>query len=112
MFVDMMWRKTFYMLRLSSDLSYLTSDALLATGLTLNHNDFDHNNLSAKFRYRQENIPVTIELLPNNTIKVYYPSEAQAVTPGQQVVIYEGQKCLGGAVIEKIYYKGSEKTYL
>ncbi|MBT1317982.1 tRNA 2-thiouridine(34) synthase MnmA [Mycoplasma bovis] len=96
----------------SSDLSYLTSDALLATGLTLNHNDFDHNNLSAKFRYRQENIPVTIELLPNNTIKVYYPSEAQAVTPGQQVVIYEGQKCLGGAVIEKIYYKGSEKTYL
>lgn len=47
--------------------------------------------------------------MPNNTIKVYYPSESQAVTPGQQVVLYEGQKCLGGAVIEKFIIKAAKK---
>nr|WP_156930744.1 tRNA 2-thiouridine(34) synthase MnmA [Mycoplasmopsis felifaucium] len=96
----------------ASDISYVTSDELLASGVTLNNSDFDKNNLSAKFRYRQKDIKVHVEFLENNTMKVYYPETAQAVTPGQQVVLYDGEKCLGGGTIEKIYYKGQFKNYL
>ncbi|WP_029608886.1 tRNA 2-thiouridine(34) synthase MnmA [Mycoplasma simbae] len=96
----------------ASDISYLESDELLASGLTLNNTDYDPNNLSAKFRYRQQDIAVKIEILPNNFVKVFYPTKSQAVTPGQQVVLYDGQKCLGGATIEKIYLNNQEKTYV
>ncbi|ENY70231.1 tRNA(5-methylaminomethyl-2-thiouridylate)-methyltransferase [Mycoplasmopsis bovigenitalium 51080] len=96
----------------SSNLSYLESDSLLASNLTLNNLDFNPNNLTAKFRYRQSDIPVTIEILKDNWIKVHYPSKSQAVTPGQQVVLYDGEKCIGGAIIEKIYSNNIEKTYV
>ncbi|WP_029513218.1 tRNA 2-thiouridine(34) synthase MnmA [Mycoplasmopsis primatum] len=96
----------------ASDQSYLISDSLLASSVMLNHEDFDINHLSAKFRYRQKDIKVNVEFLPNNTMKVYYPSGAQAITPGQQVVLYDGEKCLGGGIIDKVYYQGIEKTYL
>ncbi|MBU4689862.1 tRNA 2-thiouridine(34) synthase MnmA [Mycoplasma zalophidermidis] len=96
----------------ASDISYLESDSLLASGLTLNNEEYNPLNLTAKFRYRQQDIPVSIELLPNKEIKVFYPSKSQAVTPGQQVVIYDGDKCLGGATIEKIYLNNIEKNYV
>ncbi|OAB48736.1 tRNA 2-thiouridine(34) synthase MnmA [Mycoplasmopsis gallinarum] len=96
----------------NSDLSYLTSDSLMASNLNLNNTNYNPNNLTAKFRYRQMDIPVTIEILDNNFIKVNYPNGSQAVTPGQQVVLYDGDKCLGGAIIEKIYYQNKEKTYV
>ncbi|BAP00891.1 tRNA(5-methylaminomethyl-2-thiouridylate)-methyltransferase [Mycoplasmopsis californica HAZ160_1] len=96
----------------ASDMSYLESDALIASGLTLNNTDYNPENLSAKFRYRQNDIKVKIEILPNNHVKVIYPDKSQAVTPGQQVVIYDGQKCIGGATIEKIFLNNTEKTYV
>ncbi|WP_029512551.1 tRNA 2-thiouridine(34) synthase MnmA [Mycoplasmopsis iners] len=96
----------------ASDMSYLMSDQLLASNLTLNNLDYDPENLTAKFRYRQKDVPVSIELLPNNEIMIYYPQGSQAVTPGQQVVLYDGNKCIGGAIIEKIYYQNQEKTYV
>ncbi|EGV00278.1 tRNA 2-thiouridine(34) synthase MnmA [Mycoplasmopsis columbina] len=96
----------------ASDMSFLTSDSLLASNLNLNNTDYDPNNLTAKFRYRQQDIKVKVELLENNFIRVNYPETAQAVTPGQQVVLYDGDKCLGGGIIEKIYFQGKEKTYV
>ncbi|WP_029906009.1 tRNA 2-thiouridine(34) synthase MnmA [Mycoplasmopsis opalescens] len=95
----------------SSNISYLESDSLLASQLNLN-NSFKSKALTAKFRYRQEDVPVNIEILDNNFVKVYYPQKSQAVTPGQQVVFYEGNKCIGGAVIEKIFSKGKELDYV
>ncbi|MCS4537071.1 MULTISPECIES: tRNA 2-thiouridine(34) synthase MnmA [unclassified Mycoplasma] len=96
----------------ASDMSYLESDMLEASGLTLNNTDYNPNNLSAKFRYRQQDIPVSIEIFDNNNVRVKYPSKAQAVTPGQQVVLYDGDKCIGGATIEKIFLNNQEKTYV
>ncbi|KKB26849.1 tRNA-specific 2-thiouridylase MnmA [Mycoplasmopsis meleagridis] len=96
----------------NSKSSYLYSDSLIASNLNLNNYDFDKNNLTAKFRYRQKDIKVNIEILENNLVRVNYPSGFQAVTPGQHVVFYDGEKCLGGAIIEKIYYKGELKTYI
>lgn len=96
----------------ASDMSYLESDELLASNLNLNNTDFNPDNLTAKFRYRQADIPVRIEILDNNELRVFYPSKSQAVTPGQQVVLYDGEKCLGGAIIEKIYLNKQLKDYV
>ncbi|UUM19029.1 tRNA 2-thiouridine(34) synthase MnmA [Mycoplasma sp. 1018B] len=96
----------------SSNLNYLISDELLASQLNLNNNDFNFDNLTAKFRYRQKDTKVNIKILENNQIKVYYPQGAQAVTPGQQVVFYDGDKCIGGAIIEKIYFQKNELNYV
>ncbi|MBZ4203490.1 tRNA 2-thiouridine(34) synthase MnmA [Mycoplasma tauri] len=96
----------------SSDRSYLMSDSLIATDVTFNHDNYDLNNLSAKFRYRQKDIKIKLEFLTKDTIKIYYPDESEAVTPGQQVVIYDGEKCVGGGTIDKIFYKNELKKYL
>ncbi|VEU78092.1 tRNA-specific 2-thiouridylase mnmA [Mycoplasmopsis columbinasalis] len=96
----------------SSQMQYLTSDSLLASNLTLNNTDFNMNNLTAKFRYRQQDVPVKIKILEDGWIKVDYPQGSQAVTPGQQIVFYDGDKCLGGAVIEKIYFQNKQLDYV
>lgn len=96
----------------ASDPSYLESDMLIASNLCLNHHRFNKNKLSAKFRYRQKDLKVKVEFLENNKIKVFYPSKAQAVTPGQQVVLYDQDKCLGGAIIEEIYLNNIKKDYI
>ena len=56
-------------------------------------------------------IPVTIEYLDNNKIRVNYPSLCRAVTPGQAVVIYDGEICLGGAIIDEVYYNDERRKY-
>lgn len=96
----------------SSDPSYLLSDQLLATNVTLNHKEFNKNNLSAKFRYRQRDIKVEVDFLDNDRMMVYYKTKAKAVTPGQQVVLYDGEKCLGGGIIDEIYYNKKLLKYL
>ena len=57
----------------------------------------------AKFRYRQQDIPVTLEKVDDTHVKVIYPQGVKAVTPGQQAVFYEGDCVLGGGVIDTIY---------
>ncbi len=54
---------------------------------------------TAKFRYRQPDIPVTIEE-KNGFIKITYDNPVKAVTPGQVAVIYNGDICLGGGIIK------------
>jgi tRNA-uridine 2-sulfurtransferase len=59
----------------------------------------DSNAVSAKTRYRQADAPCTVERLSESRIKVEFASPQWAVTPGQSVVLYDGDACLGGAVI-------------
>ena len=58
-------------------------------------------NCTCKFRYRQADIKCNVEYLENNKIKVIY-DKAKAVTPGQFCVLYDGDLCLGGGIIEKV----------
>ena len=60
------------------------------------------NNCCCKFRYRQQDIECQVEYLTNNEIKVNY-TNAKAVTPGQFCVLYNGDECLGGGIIDKVY---------
>lgn len=59
----------------------------------------------AKFRYRQPDQKVGVEVLDNARIKVDFDQKQRAITPGQFVVLYdETERCLGGGIIEKFYY--------
>jgi tRNA-specific 2-thiouridylase len=57
---------------------------------------------TAKFRYRQPDQGVTVHLRENNTVEVVFDQPQKAVTPGQAVVFYNGEECLGGGTIDRI----------
>ncbi|HET7197230.1 MAG TPA: tRNA 2-thiouridine(34) synthase MnmA [Burkholderiales bacterium] len=54
---------------------------------------------SAKTRYRQADAPCTLERVLDSQIEVDFPAPQWAVTPGQSVVLYDQDVCLGGGVI-------------
>ena len=54
---------------------------------------------TAKTRYRQADAPCTLTTVLDSEIKVDFPAPQWAVTPGQSVVLYDGEVCLGGGVI-------------
>lgn len=56
---------------------------------------------TAKFRYRQKDQEVTVHIGEDNSCKVIFKEAQKAVTPGQAVVFYHGQVCLGGATIDR-----------
>lgn len=54
----------------------------------------------AKVRYRQIDHPCVIERMTDQgQIHVSFPEPERAVTPGQSIVFYQDDVCLGGAVI-------------
>ncbi|WP_110717192.1 tRNA 2-thiouridine(34) synthase MnmA [Salinicola acroporae] len=55
--------------------------------------------LSAKTRYRQHDVPCEVTLLADGELEVRFDTPQRAVTPGQSLVLYDGEVCLGGAVI-------------
>ncbi|WP_173916049.1 tRNA 2-thiouridine(34) synthase MnmA [Halobacillus sp. Marseille-Q1614] len=92
----------------------LYSDGLLAvdanwTSGTAPKLSFD---CTAKFRYRQEDSPVTVHLNEDGSVKVTFKEPERAVTPGQAVVFYEGDVCLGGATIDQVIKENKPLTYV
>ncbi len=57
------------------------------------------NRCSAKTRYRQADQACTIAQIENNVWQVTFDEPQRAVTPGQSVVFYDGDICLGGGII-------------
>jgi len=53
----------------------------------------------AKTRYRQADQACTIERIENNTCSVTFEDPQRAVTPGQFVVFYDADICLGGGIV-------------
>jgi len=59
---------------------------------------------SAKVRYRQADQPCVLRREGEGRDTVYrvdFEQPQRAVTPGQSVVFYQGERCLGGGVIER-----------
>ncbi len=55
---------------------------------------------NAKTRYRQPDQPCTLQRDDEHNLSVQFDAPQRAVTPGQSVVFYADDVCLGGAVIE------------
>ncbi len=55
----------------------------------------------AKIRYRQEDQGCTVTLQDDGSLEVRFEARQKAIAPGQFVVFYDGERCLGGAVIDK-----------
>ena len=53
----------------------------------------------AKTRYRQADAQCTGSRIADSEVAVSFPRPQRAITPGQSVVLYDGEVCLGGAVI-------------
>ena len=57
---------------------------------------------TAKFRYRQADIKAHVKVIGDGKVEVRY-DETKAVTPGQAAVFYDGEVCLGSAIIDEVY---------
>ena len=57
---------------------------------------------TAKFRYRQIDQPVIVKVNEDGSVYVEFKQKQRAVTLGQYVVLYDGDKCVGGGTIDKI----------
>ncbi|BDR56152.1 tRNA 2-thiouridine(34) synthase MnmA [Xylocopilactobacillus apis] len=92
----------------------LMSTSLKATNLSLVNDDFDldhSKNLTAKFRYRQKDVPVTVKT-EGKEIVVNFDSPQRAITPGQAVVLYQGDECLGSAFIDQVFQDQKQLEYV
>jgi len=54
----------------------------------------------AKTRYRQPDQICTVSVLDENVVRVVFAEPQRAVTPGQSVVFYHDDRCLGGGIID------------
>ena len=47
-------------------------------------------------------------MIKDDSVEIFFGQKQWAMTPGQSVVVYESNVCLGGAVIEKAIDKVQE----
>jgi tRNA-specific 2-thiouridylase len=80
----------------------LLCDRLVATDLNWISGSAPHCHwvYGAKTRYRQKDAPCAISTVDGEHCTVEFAEPQWAVTPGQSVVVYESQVCLGGGIIE------------
>jgi tRNA-uridine 2-sulfurtransferase len=58
--------------------------------------------VTAKVRYKDEGADATALTLDDGRLEVIYDVPRRAITPGQSVVLYEGNDIVGGGVIESV----------
>ena len=57
---------------------------------------------TVKVRYRQPDQPALLEPRADGTGRIVFDNPQRAVTLGQYAVVYDGDRCLGGGVIESV----------
>lgn len=87
-----------------SENEHLYSNRLIASEFSTLLKDFKKENFEgvAKFRYRQRDISVKVKFLDDNKVEVRY-DHIKSVTPGQAAVFYDGELCIGSAIIDEVY---------
>ncbi len=61
--------------------------------------------LTAKTRYRQSDVPCYMTTREDGGVEVIFDSPQRAVTPGQSLVLYDQDICLGGGVIRATWQR-------
>jgi len=79
----------------------LQSDSLQASNIhwIAGHEPRTHWVYAAKTRYRQPDAPCEIDSIDSDRCEIRFGEAQWAVTPGQSVVVYESNVCLGGGMI-------------
>jgi tRNA-specific 2-thiouridylase len=54
---------------------------------------------TAKTRYRQHDAACTLAAVQDGQLQVHFDTPQWAITPGQSLVVYDGEVCLGGGII-------------
>ncbi len=82
----------------------LLKTTLLATGLNLVgvQELKDGQHLQAQVRYKDEASDATVYHLGEGRFRLIFDRPKRAITPGQSVVMYDGELLVGGGVIEKV----------
>jgi len=71
----------------------------------------DGCDCSAKVRYRQNDQNCTVRMNTDGSLRVTFDVPQRAMAPGQFVVFYQGERCLGGAVIDQINPLGTRSEF-
>ena len=58
--------------------------------------------MSAKARYNQPPQPATVSPEEDGTARVVFDTPQRALTPGQAVVLYDGDMVVGGGTITQV----------
>lgn len=81
-------------------------DQLFSKSLLANRLNFmaeatvdETKSLQAKIRYSGQGVPVSVELLEEDLMRVTFETPVRAITPGQAVVLYDGDLVYGGGTI-------------
>ena len=103
-------KKNILYIAFGTDNDYLISTSCLVNNINY-LGDEKVTKCTAKFRYRQKDIPVELEWLDKEVL-VKYPQGDRAVTPGQSCVFYNGDECLGGGIIKEVRKDNKKLWYL
>lgn len=92
----------------------LYSDSCIVKGINWILSSLDEipTKCTCKFRYRQKDQDIEIERLDDTSVLVKYPQTIASVTEGQEAVFYDGDKCIGGGVIEEVFKDGKNLNQL
>ena len=80
---------------------------LYSKGLIANNFNFINSikfpfECGVKFRYRQKDVKAVISKINDEEYRIDFEETQRAVTLGQVAVIYNGDICLGGGIIDKV----------
>ena len=86
-----------------------SNDDLFTSSLTASHVNWIEPvpgqplRVTAKTRYTQKESPASVIPGEGGTVRVDFDAPQRAVTPGQAVVFYDGERLLGGGTIERAF---------
>ena len=85
----------------SQNEEFLMSDSLTAKNMNWisGRNSAKIFKCLGKVRYRDAGVDCEVEVLENGEISVKFIEKIRGITPGQSIVLYDGDVCLGGGEI-------------